>query len=489
MKVSQLLLSYGIIVSIYIFELDNVYNIYSNFIYIIATMIGDGVQKSMKNIVIVGRENVGKSTLFNKLCRKNYSITNDKSGVTHDYIMRIGQLKDLYFRVVDTPGWNTNQLNVIDKQIQNNIIVAINTADIILFIVDAKNPLTNDDILFAKIVRKIKKPIFLIANKAESNILLDQKELKKLKFGDATFISSEHKLHFEKIYELVKTHIIPTVTFTKNECDISIAIIGRMNVGKSTLFNSIIGFKRSLTSCVEGTTRDHLEHMIDINGFKFNLIDTAGIRKKTKIKNHIEKISIGKTLDAIKKCNIALLLMEPQNLLEKQDLSLANLVIRNNKLLILIINKQDLISDKSIFNDKVKDMLQHKLPQIKNIKTYSISAKNKLNHRLLFERVKVLWSLYNHKIPTSSLNNWLKVALKNYNIKKVYQNTILRIKYVNQHPHYPLTFSFYINKGNTSSVSNNLKKFLLNSLSTKFSLSGMPIKFYFVASKNPYVSD
>ena len=287
----------------------------------------------------------------------------------------------------------------------------------------------------------------------------------------------------------IKSNIDSSIELVEESADnLSIAIVGRPNVGKSTLFNSILGFERSLVSDIAGTTRDYLLYEINVNGVAINLIDTAGVRRKAKIQEKIEELSISKTIDAIKASDIVLLIMDSENAFEKQDLVLANLALRHNKLLIPVINKQDLIEDIDKFKEEVQYLMTKRLPQIKDIFSIFISAQKSFNKNSLFKKIIDLWNLYNIKIPTSKLNSWLSNTLETYSMPIMKNNIKLKIKYVKQNSSCPPTFVFFVNISNKVEINKNFEKFLTNSLRTKFSLQGIPIKIHFVFSKNPFIS-
>jgi GTP-binding protein len=348
--------------------------------------------------------------------------------------------------------------------------------------------LSEEDIILAKSIRKLQKNTVLLANKSESKKTLTEADLKKLGLGEGIFISAEHKLGFEDIYQAIKFDIQAETELVEEDAgNLSIAIIGRPNVGKSTLFNSILGFERSLVSDIAGTTRDYLLYEINTNGITINLIDTAGVRRKSRVQEKIEELSITKTVEAIKASNIVLLLMDSENAFEKQDLILANLALRYNKLLVPIINKQDLIEDIDKFKDEVKYLTTKRLPQIKDVSTIFISAQENFNHKSLFKKIINLWNLYNIKIPTSKLNNWLYDTLATYSLPIMKNNIKLKIKYVKQNSSCPPTFVFFINLSIKVEINKNFEKFLTNSLRAKFSLHGIPIKTHFIFSKNPFI--
>ena len=447
----------------------------------------------MLKVVIIGRENVGKSTLFNKLCQKEFSIVNNQPGVTRDYVKHIARLFDIEFELTDTAGWYSNKNKKgIKLNIKENILSAIEEADLIFFVVDARASLLDEDLILAKKVRKLKKKIMLLANKAESKLVLTPKELSALGLGEAIFISAEHKLGFDEIYNRVgtitqETFINTEITEKNCEAGVSVCIIGRPNVGKSTLFNAILGFERSLVSEIAGTTRDHVIYQIKIFDTTINLIDTAGVRKKSKVHEDIEELSVNKTISAIRASDIVLLIMDSQLALEKQDLTLANLVLKYNKLLIPIINKKDLIGDITEFRKEINYLFKKRLPQIKDIDVLYTSAEKNFNPKVLFQKIIDLWDLYQTRIQTSKLNDWLTQTLKAYSLPMINNNTRLKIKYVKQSSIQSPSFLFFTNISSNFSINKNFEKFLINSLRKHFKLYGIPIKANFILSKNPFI--
>jgi GTP-binding protein len=466
----------------------------------------------MLKVAIIGRENVGKSTIFNKLCKKEFAIVNDQPGVTRDYISHKATLFDLEFELIDTAGWYIGKSKKnLSEQIKANTLFAIDEVDLILFIVDVKTSLSDEDLIFAKKIIKLNKKTILVANKAESKRLLTQKELLRLGFGEAIFISAEHRMGFDDVYQamlpMIDERFLPQVTaqddmesdddhddeqdeVSDQELDvpeeISISIIGRPNVGKSTLFNAILGFERSLVSDVAGTTRDHVVYNIDMLGTKINLIDTAGVRRRAKVHEEIEELSVKKAMSAIRVSDVVLLVMDSQLALEKQDLILANLALKQNKLLIPIINKRDLIDNFAEFEDELNYLIKKRLPQIKDVSIIYTTAKENFNPKTLFRKVISLWKLYQTRVPTSKLNEWLSQTLSTYSLPVVKNNTKLKVKYVKQSDTQPPTFLFFINISTKLDINKNFETFLVNSLRQRFGLYGMPIKTNFVPSKNPF---
>ena len=440
----------------------------------------------MKKIVIIGSENVGKSTLFNKLCQKDLSIVNNYSGLTRDYIKGIGKLYNSEFKLMDTAGWHFSNNSAINLKIRINILLIIQESDLIFFVIDAKTPLLIENIFLIKVIKRFQKKTILLVNKSEIKDTVTDKNIFKLGIGGGVFIGAEHNLGLEYIYYAMQSNNSGLVNLLKKKNDaLSLVIVGRPNVGKSTLFNSILGFERSLVSNISGTTRDYLSYETSINNQIINLIDTAGIRRKNRVIKKIEELSVYKAIDIIKISDIILLVMDPNKLLQKQDLALANLTLRYGKLLVPLVNKRDLINQVDLYQYNMRYMLEKRLSQIKNIPSLLLSAKKNFNKKFFFNKIINLWNLYNTVISTSKLNNWLRSILSLYSMPIV-GNTRLKIKYIKQNSSCPPTFAFFSNLSKNINVNKNFKNFLVNSLRKKFLLHGIPIKVYFIFHNNPF---
>ncbi len=450
----------------------------------------------MFKIAVVGRENVGKSTFFNKICRKNISIISDVSGVTRDYISSLVTFENLKFELIDTAGWHSsNAKRTFSEVIKSNLKGVLETVDLIVFMVDAKTPITSEDAALAKIVLKLGKKVIFLANKAEGKKHLTQAEAMRLGFGEPIYISSAHKLGFQDFYDELSYHMKDVKPEEDDDCaledeegKITISIIGRPNVGKSTLFNSILGFDRSIVSNIAHTTRDFVTYDARVIGKDFQLIDTAGIRRHAKVEQGIEKISVKRALQAIKMSDVVFLIMDAQTAFEKQDLIIANLTLENNKLLIPVINKSDLISNRKEFDSHVAPLMKKKFTNVmKDSEILYISAKNKKNIDALFSQTVKLWQVFKRKITTSVLNNWLRDLNEEGNQPRNSGKIPIKVKYVRQSSIKPPVFDFFINKITGKAVGQHFEKFLLNEVKQKFEMKGVPVKINIVPSKNPFI--
>ena len=440
------------------------------------------------SIGIVGRENVGKSTLFNQLIQEKHSIVSQIPGSTRDYLKKRGSLFNIEFDIIDTAGWHLRKnAFVFDKMVRNNTLSVIQNSDIILFIIDHQFDISNEEINLAQFLKKANQDVIIITNKSDIKINTFTKNHRILGFNEYCKISAEHKIGFNALYNKLITRIPKIISrniiFEKEH--LSVAIIGRPNAGKSTLFNRILGMNRSLVSKNAHTTRDNIRYTFTINNQIVTFIDTAGVRKKSKLIDNIEKLSINKTISAVKKSHIILHVMEANKALEQQDLTIANLALNKHALLIFVINKSDLISNYKIFHTELYYLIKKKLSQFYDVKIIYTSDKKRLNHVNFINIVLRLWIKYNVKIPTKDLNQWLQAVLLHTNLP-VIRGIKLKIKYIKQLTTAPPHFTLFTNLSQHYKINNNLHKFLVNSLKSFFNLMSIPIKMSFKTNYNPY---
>ncbi|MDR2902149.1 MAG: ribosome biogenesis GTPase Der, partial [Lactobacillales bacterium] len=372
----------------------------------------------MKTIAIVGKTNVGKSTFFNRLAGKKLAIVHDRPGVTRDRKEAAGTLKDLSFNMIDTAGLEetTELAAAMWRQTQ----IAIEQADIILMVVDARAELNKLDEQLAKTLRGIKKPVFVIANKCEGaqqqHILGDAY---RLGLGDPIAFSAEHALGLDALYKVLAPFLKEkeTVNF-ENDAEeaaedslpdrpLKLAIVGRPNVGKSTLINKLLKDERLLTGPMAGVTRDAITIPWEYNGKKLLMTDTAGLRKKGKVNDSLEFFSARDTRDTIDFAEVVILVLDANVPMERQDLSIADYVIQNGRCLIIALNKWDAVdTQKKTLND-IKETLATSLQQVKGIPLLTISAKTGYGLDRMMSEVFNIYALWNKRVSTHKLNNWL----------------------------------------------------------------------------------
>ncbi len=448
----------------------------------------------MFKIAIIGRTNVGKSTLFNKLVGRSFAITDDMPGVTRDRKEARAKLGPLEFVVIDTAGLEEifSPTSLIKRTFEQTE-VAVADADLCLFVVDAKLGITKEDDHFAKWLRKTGKPVVLVVNKSENvNSAIIDKELFKLGFGVATHISAEHSLGFGDLYEVIAPEIEKYEQNFGNlnqdddgdKADLQLAVIGRPNSGKSTFINTILGYERLVTGAEAGITRDSIAIDHDFNGKKIRLIDTAGIRRKSNIVKKIEQLSVLDSFRAMRFAQVAILLIDATSLLDHQDVALASEVIKEGRGLIFAINKIDLVTrDSEAFLREVREQIQNLFPEVAGAAIIGISAKNGKNIEKALQYALRTYEQWQKQVTTAQLNQWLKQATETHK-PPFHKGKATKIKYVTQIKKRPPTFVVFTN--NISAVEGSYQRYLVNSLRQAFELELTPIRIYVRKSENPF---
>lgn len=446
----------------------------------------------MFKIAVIGRPNVGKSTLFNKLVGKKFAIVDNIPGVTRDRKEAKGSLFDLQFGVIDTAGLEDDVINnSLSQKMVEQTMMAIDDASLCLFIVDAKSGVTSDDLKFSKILKKVNKKIVLIANKCENfheEIL--GKEYYRLGFGKPIAISAEHKLGFDDLYEnlvpLLKEYEQQFAEIFENDTkpDLQIAIIGRPNAGKSTLINKIINDDRLITGAEAGITRDSIAIDYVYKNNKIRFIDTAGIRKKANIINNLESFSVADSFHSIRFAQLVILLIDCNSVLDHQDLSLANEVLKEGRALIFAINKIDQIDgDKEVFMKKVRKQIQEVLPEIAGGIIIGISAQSGYNINKLLDFSLETYEQWQRQITTRDLNQWLEMVVVNHR-PPLNKGKEVKLKYITQIKKRPPTFVIFTNF--PKAISDSYQRYLVNNLRQYFNLNLTNIRLYLRKSENPY---
>ncbi len=448
----------------------------------------------MFKIAIIGRPNVGKSTLFNKLVGRSVAITDNTPGVTRDRKEAKARLGGLEFMVIDTAGLENN---ISDQSLEKRMVeqteVAVIDADLCLFVVDGKEGITIADLHFAKWLRKLDKKTILIANKCENlNEAVFEKEYYKLGFDKPTAISAEHKLGFGDLYDKIAPEI---EEYEKNFSEVNIdsdderallqvAIVGRPNAGKSTFLNKILGQERLITGPEAGITRDAIAIDHEFMGHKIRFIDTAGIRKKANITQKLEELSSLDSFRAIRFAQVVILLIDANSLLDHQDVALAGEILKEGRGLVFAINKIDSVKgDKETFMRDVRKQLQSLFHEIEGAAILGVSAKTGYNIEKTMEFALKTYEQWQTYIPTSKLIEWLKVAEAKH-APQLYKGKAIKLKYATQIKKRPPTFAVFTN--HLKPLEGSYKRYLINSLREHFDLSLTPIRMVLRKSDNPF---
>ena len=446
----------------------------------------------MFTVAIIGRPNVGKSTLFNKLIGKRIAIVNDVPGVTRDRREGLAQLFDTEFMIVDTAGLekeSTKDLMLKSMITQTNY--AINNSDVVFFVIDAKHGVTAEDLLFAKKIRKKHHNILLIVNKSE-NLNEPLYEIPKLGLGDPIYISAEHNNGFSDLYEAMFNIIefykaqVDTLTSERDtEEDMQITIIGRPNAGKSTLTNRLLGEERVITGSTPGLTRDSIYTTIQYNDTNITLVDTAGIRKRAFSQDKLEKTSVINAMQSIKYSHVVILMVDASIALEHQDISLLQYVVNEGRAIVVAINKWDTIINKHLYVSWLEQQIEKKFPNISGVPVVPISALKGTNCNILLESCFEMYEIWNKRIPTSKLNKWIQKAIENFPPNLSKNKRRIRIKYVTQINTRPPTFIFHMN--NPEDLEGTYVRYLMKEIRYEFGMMGVPIRILTKKIKNPYL--
>ncbi len=433
----------------------------------------------MSNIVaIVGRPNVGKSQLFNRLTRQRQAIVDDESGVTRDRHYGKSDWNGKEFTLIDTGGYIKGSDDIFEAEIRKQVELAIDEADAILFITDVEEGVTGLDKEVAKLLRKTKKPVFLTVNKVDNTKRQeDAYEFYNLGLGDIYPISAINGSGTgELLDDLVKS--LPEEKEAEEEDSTvpKFTVVGRPNAGKSTLINALLGTERNIVTDIAGTTRDTVATRYNKFNQEFDLIDTAGIRRKAKVKEDIEFYSVMRAIRAIEYSDVIFLIVDATRGFESQDQKIYDLARKNNKGIVVLVNKWDLIDKETNTSKKFEAYIKNEIAAFNDIPILFISA---LNKQRIFKAIEIGMEVYRNrtkKIKTSALNDVMLPIIKN-NPPPAYKGKYIKIKFITQLPTHSPKFAFFANL--PQYIKDPYKRFLENKLRENFDFTGVPIEIYF----------
>ena len=433
----------------------------------------------MGNLVaIVGRPNVGKSTLFNRLTKSRKAIVSDEAGTTRDRQYGKCEWCGREFSVVDTGGWVVNSDDVFEEEIRKQVVIATEEADLVLFLVDVHNGVTDLDEDVAKILRKTKIPVILVANKADNNIeQYYAAEFYKLGLGDPYCVSAATGSGTGDLLDLVLEKLKPDTSDILEDGIPRFAVVGRPNAGKSSIINAFIGEDRNIVTEIAGTTRDSIYTRYDKFGFDFYLVDTAGIRRKNKVTEDLEFYSVMRSIRAIENSDVCILMLDATRGIESQDMNIFQLIQKNNKSLVVVVNKWDLVEDKSQkVIDTFTDAIRNRMAPFTDFPIVFASALTKQRIFKVLETAKEVYLHRTAKIGTTRLNEVMLPLVEAYPLPSI-KGKYIKIKYCSQLPNTQIpSFVFYANL--PQYIKEPYKRFLENKIRDNWNLTGTPINIF-----------
>jgi GTP-binding protein len=444
-------------------------------------------------VAIVGRPNVGKSTLFNRLVGRRVALVDDQPGVTRDRREGEGRLGDLSFKVIDTAGLDDAARKSLTGRMQAQTAAAMAQADVVLFLVDARAGATATDRAFADVVRKSGKPVILVANKSEGRAgEAGALETYALGLGEPVAISAEHGEGLAGLYEALLA-ALPQATapveaadaagFAADDKPIRLAVVGRPNTGKSTLINRLLGEERLLTGPEAGITRDAIAVDLDWRGQRFRVFDTAGLRRRSRIDEKLEKLSVADALTAVRFAEVVVVLIDSQAPFEEQDIRIADFVEREGRASVIAINKWDLVEPEPGALSRLRQETDRVLPQIKGVPVVTLSARSGEGLDRLMAAVRESHATWNRRVATAALNRFLAQAVAHH-APPAAQGRRLRLDYMTQPKARPPTFVLFCSR--PAAVPEVYRRYLVNGLRDSFSLGGTPIRLTLRAKANPF---
>lgn len=454
-------------------------------------MISRTVGEMGFTVAILGRPNVGKSTLFNRLVGRQLALVDDLPGVTRDRREGEGNLADLSFRVIDTAGLEEAPPDTLSGRMRALTERSLDEADVALLVIDARNGITSADRHFARWLRRSGRPIVLVANKAEArSTLANIGEAYALGLGDPVPISAQHGEGLAELYEQLRPFTAegeaPADVERGPDRLLQLAIVGRPNVGKSTLVNRLLGQERVLTGPEPGITRDAIAIDWAWQGRPVRLVDTAGMRRRPRIEERLERLSVADTLRAVRFAEIVTLVLDALQPFERQDLAIANLVAEEGRALVLALNKWDAVGDREAVLARLRDRLERSLPQLHGVAAVPVSAVTGEGLDSLMGAAFEADAVWNRRVPTAALNRWL-AAIQERHPPPLVGARRLRLRYVTQVNTRPPSFALFASK--PGELPDAYRRYLVKGLRQAFDLPGVPIRMMLRKGENPYARD
>jgi GTP-binding protein len=439
-------------------------------------------------VVILGRPNAGKSTLFNRLAGKQFALVHDEPGVTRDWREGLAQLGDLEFRLIDTAGFEEHPGDGFRAAMRRMTERAIAEADLGLFLIDARAGVTADDRDFAELVRRLGKPVILVANKAEGRAgEAGRLEAYSLGLGEPIALSAAHGEGLDELYEALKERLPGAVSPAPDELEpqrpLNLAVIGRPNAGKSTLVNALLGRERVITGPEPGITRDAIGIEWSYKGRDIRLWDTAGMRRKSKVISTLERLAVADGLRAARFAEVVILLIDAGQPFEKQDLQLADLVEREGRALVIAVNKWDRVEDKASRLKLLKEEAERLLPQLAGVPIVTVSALRRTGLDRLMAACFQVHEVWNRRVATPRLNRWLAHQVDRHP-PPAPGGRRLKLKFLTQTGVRPPTFALFLSRA--KELPEAYKRYLINGLRSDFGFAGVPMRLNLRERENPY---
>jgi GTP-binding protein len=440
-------------------------------------------------VVISGRPNVGKSTLFNRLAGRRAALVADTPGVTRDRKEAEAMLRGRLVRLIDTAGLEESSPETLAGRMTAGAATAVNLADLVVFVVDARTGVTSADQHFAQWLRKQGRPVLLVANKAEGrsteNSVLDAWSLG---LGEPLAISAEHGEGISFLMAEIADRLPKAETMAEDDDEpdrpLKLAIVGRPNAGKSTLLNRLIGEDRMLTGPEPGLTRDSIAVLLtDVDGKQFELVDTAGLRRRARVEEALEKMSVSSAIEALKMAEVVVLAIDATEGIHDQDLQIARLVEREGRACVIALNKWDAVPDRNAARKLVTERLEESLAQMKGLPVVTVSALTGQGIDRLLPAVRQAHTVWNTRVATGELNRWFEQALERHQAPLV-SGRRLKLRYITQAKARPPTFLVFGTRA--EKLPEDYQRYLVNGLRQSFELPGTPIRLLLRGTKNPY---